>query len=425
MRSLLTLLVLGLFAQDPATGELLQRLEDDRAETREKAQKDLVALGEAAIPALRELIDSVKSSGELKLRAAAVVREIELAAKAARAYRDPKRVTLKVEDRTLREVLEEVARQAEVKIEAAGIDVTARVTLDVTDAPLFEVLDLLSRDQADRTWEPQEDGSVRFSRDRHVGCPAAYGGPFRIRVHSINTQRNNDFKARTVILTLSLQADWDRRYKPSKVVEIELGKVQDDQGSALEITPVDVNIFNGRAVPGAQLRIGVGLVQDAGESGRVFVIRGLAPAATTVSFEGTARFSFPLDQREIKFEKPAVTESRELGDSTVRLMRVGMPENWSLSFHKSPTSTTPGWARTIAQRFDADSFVVVDQDGAEFPATMRTQNRGRFASDETVVSYQAFVQRNAGKALKEVRFRFVDQTLVKTMPFKFTALALP
>ena len=89
MRSLFTLLALGLFAQDPALGDLLQRLEDDRAETREKAQKDLVALGEAAIPALRELIDSVKSSGELKLRAAAVVREIELAAKAARATGTP------------------------------------------------------------------------------------------------------------------------------------------------------------------------------------------------------------------------------------------------------------------------------------------------------------------------------------------------
>src|SRR5262249_49108612 len=162
---------------------------------------------------------------------------------------------------------------------------------------------------------------------------------------------------------------------------------------------------------GAQLRIGVGLVQDAGESGRVFVIRGLSPAATTITFEGTARFSFPLDQREIKFEKPAVTESREVGDTTIRLSRVGIPQNWSLSFHKSPTSTTPAWSRTITQRFDADSFVVVDQDGGELPATMRPQNRGRFTPDETGVWYQAFVQRNAGKALKEVRFRFVDQTL--------------
>jgi hypothetical protein len=244
-------------------------------------------------------------------------------------------------------------------------------------------------------------------------------------VQSINAQRNNDFKARTVVVTLVLVADWDRRYKPSKVVDIELSKVVDDQGTALEVSPVDATVgFRG---PGVNLRIGIGVntVQDPGESGRVFILRGLNPAATSISFEGTARFNFPLDQREVKFEKPGVSESREVGDTTIRLTRVGMPENWSLSFHKSPAATAPGWARTIAQRFDADSFTVVDQDGGEFPATMRAQSRGRFSPDETGIWYQAFVQRNAGKALKEVRFKFVDQTLVKPMPFKFTNLALP
>jgi hypothetical protein len=102
-----------------------------------------------------------------------------------------------------------------------------------------------------------------------------------------------------------------------------------------------------------------------------------------------------------------------------------MPENWTLSFHKSPSSTTPAWSRSIVQRFDADSFVVVDQDGGEFPISMRVENRGRFMNDDSGVFYRAFVQRNAAKALKEVRFRFVDQTLVKSMPFKFTAITLP
>jgi len=423
MRTILALLLVGLCSQDPGLRDLIQRLEDDRAESREKAQKEIVALGESAIPALKEVIDSVKSPGELKLRAAAVIREIELSVKAAKAYREPKKITLKMADRTLREALDEIVRQAEVKIDAGGVDVAAKVTLDVADASLFEVLDLLCKDQTDRTWEPHEDGSIRFSRDRHLPCPAAYGGPFRLRIQSLNAQRNNDFKARTVVLTLSLQADWDRRYKPSKIVEIEIGKIVDDQGSALEVTPMDGN-FNIRAAPGAVVRIGVGIMQDSGESGRVFVIRGLSPTATAIHFEGTARFSFPLDQREIRFEKPAVTETREVGDTTIKLGRVGMPENWTLSFHKSPTSTTPAWSRSITQRFDADSFVVVDQDGGEAPVTMRMQNRGRFMNDEGVY-YQAFVQRNAAKALKEVRFRFVDQTLVKSIPFKFTGIALP
>src|SRR5262245_13350414 len=123
MRPLLLLLALGLFSQEDRLRELIQRLEDDSAESREKAQKEIVALGETAIPALKQVIDSVQSRGELKLRAAAVIRDIELSVKTAKAYREPKRVTLKSDDRTIREVLEEVARQGEVKIEAAGIDV--------------------------------------------------------------------------------------------------------------------------------------------------------------------------------------------------------------------------------------------------------------------------------------------------------------
>src|SRR5688572_6833224 len=161
MRCLLALLLLSALPQDKGLRELIQRLEDDRAESREKAQRDIVAIGESAIPALKEVIDSAQSPGELKLRAAAVIRDIELSVKTARAFREPKKVTLKADGRLLREVLEDVARQAEVKIEAAAVDAAARVTLDVADATLFEVLDLICRDQADRAWEPQDDGSIR------------------------------------------------------------------------------------------------------------------------------------------------------------------------------------------------------------------------------------------------------------------------
>jgi hypothetical protein len=41
------------------------------------------------------------------------------------------------------------------------------------------------------------------------------------------------------------------------------------------------------------------------------------------------------------------------------------------------------------------------------------------------VWYQAAIPRNPSNMIKEVRFRFVDQTLVKSLPFKFSALPLP
>ena len=67
-------------------------------------------------------------------------------------------------------------------------------------------------------------------------------------------------------------------------------------------------------------------------------------------------------------------------------------------------------------------------EGNEFKGTMRAPNvRGRQfdAASEVGVWYQAVIPRNPNNAIKEVRFRFVDQTLVKSLPFKFTALPLP
>src|SRR5438094_5434888 len=129
MRSLVAFLLLRLFAQDSGVRDLIQRLEDDRVEYREKAQKDLGAMGEAALPALREVVESPRSSGELKLRAAAAIRDIELALKAAKVYREPKPLTLKAADTMLRETLDEIARQAGVTIDSSAVDGAAKVTL--------------------------------------------------------------------------------------------------------------------------------------------------------------------------------------------------------------------------------------------------------------------------------------------------------
>lgn len=427
MRVLAAILLVFLAPQDPKLRELIQRLEDDRVEAREQAQKDLAALGDAALPALQEVLDSEQSSGELKLRAAAAMRMIELAAKMAKVYFEPARVTLQCADTTLGEVLGRVSRQAGVKIDASSVDGQAKSGLEVQDAPLMEVLDRLCKDRTDRSWEWRDDGTIRMLSDRHVAFPSVCSGPFRIRVQSMNAERSTDFKAATVTLTVTLQADWDRRLKPSRIVDLEVSRAVDSLGTALDVTPWDMNnIFRG---PGVQLRVGVGLVQDGAENSRGFLLRGVSPAAKGVDLEGTARFSFPLDLREVKIEKPGLSENKDLGDTVVRINHNGSsPENWNVSFHKAPSAPSTGWARSIGQRFDPDSFVVVDQDGAEFSASLRSMRGGRQfadAANEVGIWYQGLIQRTPGKAIKEVKFKFVEQTLVKPVGFKFTGLLLP
>jgi hypothetical protein len=427
MRALLLLLALAVNVQDPSPAELLRNLEDDRVEVREQAQKKLSELGEAVVPLLKEMAASPRSSGELKLRAAAVLKSMEFKAKLLKAFKEPRRVTLKAADTMLREILDEIARQAEVTIDSSAIDAAAKVTMAAEGLPLFQVLDLLCKDQAERTWEPLDDGNVRLLKDRHAAMPAEYGGPFRIRVQSLNVERSTDFKSKAATATVTLQADWDRRIKPLNIVDIDVTKASDGLNSPIEVSAADAGVVVVRGVPGAQLRFNGMVFPEPGANTRAFTLRNLSPAATEIELEGMARFIFLLDYSEIRFDKPGPVESRDLGDTTVKLVHGGASETWTLSFHKNPSATTPSWSRIISQRFDPDSFVVVDQEGNEFMSPMRPPNlRGRqFDGTSEIGVWQATIPRNPSKPIKEVRLRFVDQTLVKSLPFKFSGLSLP
>lgn len=422
------LLPLLLLVQDGSVRDLIRQLEDENAEVRERAQKQLASRGDAAVAPLKEILDAAGASLELKARATTILREIDLAAKVSRVYKAPARVTLKAADTMLREVLDEVSRQASVVIDSGLVDPAAKVTVDLKDATLAQALDALCAGQLERSWEAQEDGQIRLTKERHPAMPAVYGDGFRVRVQSLTVERATDFKGKTVTLTATLAADWDKRLKPSKTVEIDLVKASDGTAAILDISAADAGMMVVRGVPGAQIRVAGMNFPEPGENTRQFSLKGLSPDAVKVDLEGTARFTFPLDYRDIKFDRPGTVESRDLGDTTVRIARGGASEIWTLSFHKNPAATTPSWSRTIAQRFDADSFTVVDVDGNEFTGSMRAPSlRGRQAdvASEVGVWYQAAIPRNPSNAIKEVRFRFVDQTLVKSLPFKFTGLQLP
>ena len=143
MRSVFFLLSMALIGQDPAVRDLIQNLEDDRVESREQAQKELAARGESALPVLREVVESSRSSGELKLRAAATIRDIEMSLKAAKVYREPPRMTFKAVEDPLREVLEEISAQTRLAINASAVDGAAKMTVEEKDVSLFVGLDLL------------------------------------------------------------------------------------------------------------------------------------------------------------------------------------------------------------------------------------------------------------------------------------------
>src|SRR5206468_1312896 len=101
--------------------DLIRMLDDDAFEVRDKAEKDLILLGPAAVPLLKEAAaeaDRQKEKAELKVRALSALRAIELAAKSRQYYADPKLVTLHAKDVELGRLLADLEQQTGVKMDA-------------------------------------------------------------------------------------------------------------------------------------------------------------------------------------------------------------------------------------------------------------------------------------------------------------------
>jgi hypothetical protein len=446
MRALAAALLLTLpTAQDDARiAELIQRLEDDSVEARENAQKELIRIGEPALAPLRKAVEQAGTSadrGELRVRGSAAIRQIDLAVKSRAVYQDPKLVTFRASGMKLSEAAASIGKQAGVRIDASAVDGEAAVTCDLKAVPLFLALDELCRGQEERTYEYKEEGVVKLLKDRHVAHPTAYAGPFRVRILTMKVERSTDFKSKKSSLFLTLDADCEKYLKPWKNPEIEITGATDDKGTALEVKEgegdEDANVAGGRAF--AKIVVGGAAFfggQDPNAGQKTYTLKGLAAGATQVSLQGTVRFRFPLETREIKFDRPAAGATQETADYTVRLDAQANRRQWTLSFRrkKAAAGTTASLNEEVEQRVDSDSLVGIDEDGGEHKGTLLSANamgaairvvNGRLVQDSDVASFTAQFNTVKLKPLKEIRFKFSDATFVKPMPFAVEKTELP
>jgi hypothetical protein len=442
---LLVFLALPIQAQDEAgIKELIQNLDDDSFEVREKAEKALVALGELAVPHLRIVVAETqrqKEKAEVRTRALSALRAIEFNVKSRQYYSEPKFVTLRAADAELASVLADLEKQTGVRIDAGGIEAKAKVTLQAENAPLFKVLDELCRGQEERSYEYRDEG-IRFARSRFIPYPSAYEGPFRIRVVKLKHERSTDFKIAEGLAQVTLEADWQKYLKPSRRIGLEIRTATDDKGATLEIEKAGssdddnggvIVVGNGRFV----MRRG-GVVVAAGGADeatttQLFNLKGLSAGAARISLQGSARFSFPLEKTNVVFDRPASPEPQQTGDLTIAIKSQGSGRIWKLTLTHTP-GRPPVIPEEIDARIDKESFVALDENGKEHKATLNESRgtemqiflRGVEVPDGTpLASYQAMFPTLQTRMPKEIRFKFVSQIFVKTIPFTLKDVALP
>jgi hypothetical protein len=176
-------------ADDPGgTVALIHRLGADEEEDRAAAQRQLVALGDAAVDALRRAADA-DPDPEVRSRAAAALAQIR-----DRAVNGPTLVTLRLTRAAPADALADLGRQAHADITSLGggpfVAAGRSVTIEANRRPFWDVLaDVCGQlDACPSLGDPSGPGSIRLlstPRSWIASAPHQVVGPFWVGVSGL------------------------------------------------------------------------------------------------------------------------------------------------------------------------------------------------------------------------------------------------
>lgn len=177
----------------PSLEGAIARLASDDWKVRQRAQDDLVAAGESAVPRLQELADR-SDDAEVRTRAQAALKLIAEARELG-----PSLLTIHLQDATPKAIFDEIAKQGRTQFSLWPSNLWnqrgwRRIDVDVDRRPFWEV----TRDVCARTGcHLQQIGSDRRlsiaqGGDNWTGGPAVQSGPFMIVARSLSRSSNVD-----------------------------------------------------------------------------------------------------------------------------------------------------------------------------------------------------------------------------------------
>ena len=169
----------------PNFDALVEQLGDDDADKREIALHLLEKHGLASLPALRKAVNH--PDVEIRRRVVDLIPALELAAVLA-----PKRVNLKLDKKTLREVFDEVTRQTDLKIESWSNNPQQTYSFDLRDVTFWEAVDRICRETGQVLQQGYGDDKIRLSQQNGYVPHVAYDGAFRYAANNIHQSRNLD-----------------------------------------------------------------------------------------------------------------------------------------------------------------------------------------------------------------------------------------
>lgn len=171
-------------AQPIGVPTLVSRLGSPSFREREQAGKELLALGDSALPALMKAAKSA-TDPEIARRLQVLVATID-----ASRLTTARRVTLTAKEQTARQLVEALAKQSGYAIQFGGGDEGKKYTLDLTDAPFWQALDRVCNETGLQANPNGNDGSLHVYPSDTYSPFTSYDGPYKFLATNVSMNRN-------------------------------------------------------------------------------------------------------------------------------------------------------------------------------------------------------------------------------------------
>jgi hypothetical protein len=169
---------------------LIEQLDSDDFATRERATRELMAMGAGA----REALRAAREAGSLERRARieTVLQGIDVFASSRPARKEATRVSVEADGKPLSQVLAALSASSGNLVRTRpGADPV--VTLTVRDVPFFEAIDRICAATGRRIgWDMRERG-IMLDPAAEKGEPVVYAGPLRISLVAMMLSRTIRF----------------------------------------------------------------------------------------------------------------------------------------------------------------------------------------------------------------------------------------
>jgi hypothetical protein len=227
---------------DAVVEQFILDLGSEDYRTREKAGRELALRGEKVLPAMRRAL-AVTESPEVHRRLLVMVRKLDYDRLVA-----PKAVTLNMKDKTVKQAMEEIAKQTGYKIECNGVGgrggAEQKFTFEYENVPFWQAVDQVAAKGGCVVFNDYgEDDTLHVYNQDATNPFVAYSGPFRFMATNINSNKNVQLSGigrrggfnqnRQEWMNLNFQIQSEPKNPMLGVSTIELLSVIDDLGGSM------------------------------------------------------------------------------------------------------------------------------------------------------------------------------------------------